>query len=152
MSTNNRVFWGDRRTMDNFALASMSNSFDDYFFFSLLFRSAAWPWKVRVGANSPSLCPTMFSETKIGMNFFPLCTASDRPTNSGEMVERRDQVLMIFLEPTPSVCTFLIRCSSMNGPFFIERAILGSPASRNGGYFVRGLTMKRDVVLFLRVL
>ena len=31
-----------------------------------------WPLKVRVGANSPSLWPTMFSVTYTGMNFFPL--------------------------------------------------------------------------------
>ena len=33
------------------------------------------PLNVRVGANSPSLWPTMFSVTYTGMNFFPLCTA-----------------------------------------------------------------------------
>ena len=39
------------------------------------FFSAEWPWKVRVGANSPSLWPTMFSVTNTGMNLRPLCTA-----------------------------------------------------------------------------
>ena len=39
----------------------------------------------------------MFSVTYTGMNFFPLCTASVCPTNSGMTVERRDQVLMTFL-------------------------------------------------------
>ena len=34
-----------------------------------------WPLNVRVGENSPSLCPTMFSVTYTGMNFLPLCTA-----------------------------------------------------------------------------
>ena len=44
---------------------------------------AAWPLKCRVGENSPSLWPTMFSVTYTGMNFFPLCTASVCPTISG---------------------------------------------------------------------
>ena len=46
----------------------------DYAAFPLIFvfRSPAWPWKVRVGENSPSLCPTISSVTKTGMNFFPL--------------------------------------------------------------------------------
>ena len=48
--------------------------------------------KVRVKLNSPSLWPTMFSVTYTGMNFLPLCTAMVCPTNSGIMVERRDQV------------------------------------------------------------
>src|ERR1700687_922588 len=57
------------------------------------FSSAAlteWPLKVRVGANSPSLCPTICSVTYTGMNFFPLCTAMVWPTISGMMVDRRD--------------------------------------------------------------
>src|SRR5574341_34373 len=49
-----------------------------------------WPRKVRVGANSPNLWPTMFSVTKIGTNFLPLCTARVWPTKSGITVERRD--------------------------------------------------------------
>src|SRR5258708_1414504 len=39
------------------------------------FLSPEWPWNVRVGANSPSLCPTMFSVTNTGTNLRPLCTA-----------------------------------------------------------------------------
>ena len=35
-------------------------------------RSPEWMKKVRVGENSPSLCPTMFSVTKTGINFRPL--------------------------------------------------------------------------------
>ena len=50
----------------------------------------------RVGENSPSLWPTMFSVTYTGMNFLPLCTASVWPMNSGRMVERRDQVRTTF--------------------------------------------------------
>ena len=50
--------------------------------------------KVRVSANSPSLCPTMFSVTYTGMCCLPLWTAMVRPTKSGRTVERRDQVLI----------------------------------------------------------
>src|SRR5438445_7163391 len=41
-----------------------------YSFDTLL--SPEWPWKVRVGENSPSLCPTISSVTFTGMNFLPL--------------------------------------------------------------------------------
>ena len=64
-------------------------------------RSPEWPWNVRVGENSPSLWPTMFSVTNTGMNFRPLCTANVRPTMSGMIVERRDQVLMTFFDFVP---------------------------------------------------
>ena len=36
----------------------------------------------------------MFSVTNTGLNTLPLCTVNVRPTNSGVMVERRDQVLI----------------------------------------------------------
>src|SRR6476620_4632021 len=52
-----------------------------------------WPRNSRVGANSPSLCPTMFSVTYTGTNLFPLCTAKVWPTNSGMIVLARLQVL-----------------------------------------------------------
>ena len=55
-----------------------------------------WPLKVRVGENSPSLWPTMFSVMYTGMNFRPLCTAIVCPTISGITVDRRDHVLMTF--------------------------------------------------------
>src|SRR5579862_2962835 len=54
------------------------------------------PLKVRVKLNSPSLCPTMFSVTYTGINFFPLCTAIVCPTISGTTVERRDHVRSTF--------------------------------------------------------
>ena len=38
----------------------------------LAFLSAEWPWKVRVGENSPNLWPTMFSFTCTGRNLWPL--------------------------------------------------------------------------------
>jgi small subunit ribosomal protein S3 len=34
--------------------------------------SPAWPWKTRVGENSPNLWPTMFSFTSTGRNLRPL--------------------------------------------------------------------------------
>src|SRR5438132_8917989 len=54
------------------------------------------PLNWRVKLNSPSLCPTMFSVMYTGINFFPLCTAIVCPTNSGIIVERRDQVRSTF--------------------------------------------------------
>ena len=42
----------------------------------------------------------MFSVTKTGMKSFPLWTWKVRPTNSGVIIERRDQVLMTPLLPT----------------------------------------------------
>src|SRR5439155_21067451 len=82
------------------------------------------PLHNRVGANSPSLCPTMFSVTYTGMNFLPLCTASVCPTISGTTVDRRDQVLMIFFSAARFITsTFSRRWVSTKGPFFNERPI-----------------------------
>src|SRR5713101_6828517 len=82
------------------------------------------PLNVRVGENSPSLCPTMFSVMYTGMNFLPLWQASVCPTNSGRIVERRDQVLMTFFSFFTFIAsTFFSRCVSTNGPFFTERPI-----------------------------
>src|SRR5882672_10215183 len=94
----------------------------------LAFLSPVWPWKVRVGANSPSLWPTMFSVTNTGMNLRPLCTAKVCPTRSGRMVERRDHVFTTFFWLCRFMSsTFLIRWRSMNGPFLTERAISELP-------------------------
>src|SRR4051812_2734374 len=70
----------------------------------------------------------MFSVTYTGMNFFPLCTASMWPTNSGITVERRDQVLMTFFSD-PRFITSIFSSSevSTKGPFFSERLISASP-------------------------
>jgi hypothetical protein len=70
-----------------------------FYFFILTVRIVfdVWPLKVLVGENSPSLCPTMFSVMKTGMNFFPLWTAIVKPTISGMTVERRDHVLITCL-------------------------------------------------------
>jgi hypothetical protein len=90
----------------------------------------------------------MFSVTYTGTNFLPLCTAMVCPTNSGKIVERRDQVFTTFLSLALfSTSIFTLRCSSTNGPFLVERAI-NLPLL----YFVRRLTMKASVRLLLRVL
>src|SRR6202048_3912188 len=84
----------------------------------------AWPLNVRVGENSPSLCPIICSVTYTGMNFLPLCTAMVWPIISGTIVERRDQVFTTFFSLRvfrPS--TFSRRWPSTKGPFFSERAI-----------------------------
>src|SRR6201996_5766247 len=72
----------------------------------------------------------MFSVQYTGTNFLPLCTAIVWPTMSGWMVERRDQVRITFLSLAAFIASiFTIRCVSMNGPFFVERAILFSNTS-----------------------
>src|SRR6185437_10139358 len=85
--------------------------------------------KMRVGANSPSLWPTMFSVTSTGMCCRPLCTAIVSPTMSGTTIERRDQVLIGLRSlRAVAVCTFFARCRSTKGPFFSERGMLAQPS------------------------
>src|SRR5690349_15833435 len=111
------------------------------------FLSDEWPLNVRVSANSPSLSPTMFSDTYTGMCCLPLCTAIVSPTNSGVIVERRDQVLIGFLSLVArAASTFLTRWSPTNGPFLIERAM------RYPFFAVRRRTIIASVRLFFRVL
>src|SRR5205085_10426797 len=62
-------------------------------------RSPAWPRNVLVGANSPSLCPTICSEMKTGTCLRPSWTAIVWPTISGKIVEARDQVRIMFFWP-----------------------------------------------------
>src|ERR1041385_4834170 len=58
------------------------------------------------------------------MNLFPLCTANVWPTNSGVIIDLRDQVLIAcFLPPVFIATIFFSRCGSTKGPFFSERAI-----------------------------
>src|SRR5438477_11400223 len=84
----------------------------------------AWPLNVRVGANSPSLCPIICSVTYTGINFLPLCTAMVCPIISGTIVERRDHVFTTFFSLRVfSASTFSRKWPSTNGPFFNERAI-----------------------------
>src|SRR5580698_2617990 len=69
----------------------------------------------------------MFSDTRTGMCCRPLCTAIVRPTMSGTIIERRDQVLIGLRSlRAAATCTFLARCRSTNGPFFVERGISSS--------------------------
>src|SRR3954462_11478685 len=124
--------------------------------------SLTCPRKVRVGANSPSLCPTIASVTNTGMCLRPSCTAIVCPSMSGMIVERRDQVRMTFLVPL-SFCasTFASRWSSTNGPFFRLRGmsdgllsrsalLVGAPAAHDQG--VTGLALARPALgLALRV-
>src|SRR5207249_1257748 len=97
---------------------------------TLPFRSPECPWNVRVGANSPSLCPTAFSVMNTGMNFRPLCTAKVKPTMSGVIVDRRDHVFTTRFSPDSSIArTFFMRCASTNGPFLTDRATPASATS-----------------------
>src|SRR3954471_271485 len=83
-----------------------------------------WPRNVRVGANSPSLCPTIASVTKTGTCLRPSCTAMVWPSIAGTIIERRDHGLMTVLVPLSFwVSTFFIRWSSTSGPFFRLRGI-----------------------------
>src|SRR5579871_5029516 len=101
----------------------MLSSYDGFAVFSVA-AFTEWPLKVRVGENSPSLWPTMFSVTYTGMNFLPLCTAIVCPTNSGRIVERRDQVRTTFFSLAAlSTASFASRCVSVNGPFLTDRPI-----------------------------
>src|SRR3990167_512331 len=98
------------------------------YFLTAAFLSAACPLNVRVNENSPSLCPTMFSDMYTGICCLPLCTAIVRPTNSGSTVERRDHVFTGRLSLVArTASTFLSKCASTNGPFLMERAIFIYP-------------------------
>src|SRR6266700_2626627 len=67
----------------------------------------------------------MFSVMYTGMNFRPLWTARVWPTNSGAMVERRDQVLRTFFwRWRLSSSTRFSSRSSMYGPFLVERPMV----------------------------
>src|SRR5512139_517362 len=122
MSATRRHFCGEMRAYLSLAATCMAYSAD--------FLSPECPLKVRVGANSPSLSPTMFSDTSTGMCCLPLCTAIVRPTMSGRIIERRDQVLIgrrsFFSAAT---ATFFWRWRSTNGPFLTER---GTGSSSSG--------------------
>src|ERR1700737_2166156 len=80
--------------------------------------------KVRVGENSPSLCPTIFSVTNTELKIFPLCTRKVWPTKSGVIIERRDQVLIgFFATPLLIFSIFSTSFTSTNGPFFSDLLI-----------------------------
>src|SRR4029079_12795480 len=82
------------------------------------------PRKVRVGANSPSLWPTIASVTNTGTCLRPSCTAMVWPSMAGTIMDRLDHVLMTFFVPF-SFCTstFFCRWSSTKGPFFRLRGM-----------------------------
>jgi hypothetical protein len=102
-----------------------------------------------VGANSPSLWPTIVSEMNTGTCLRPSCTAIVWPTISGKIVDVRDQVLIICFWPDSFIASMRrSRRSSTNGPFLDERDIYRRPFLPRR----RPRTMKRsDGFFFLRV-
>src|SRR5262249_40272537 len=90
----------------------------------------AWPRNRRVTANSPSLCPTMFSVMKIGICLRPSWTSRVCPIKSGKMVERRDQGLISFFSLRAFIFWIFARSfGSAYGPFFSERPMVSPPIS-----------------------
>src|SRR5213078_2788218 len=82
----------------------------------------AWARNSRVGANSPSLCPTIDSEMNTGTCLRPSCTAIVCPTISGKIVDVRDQVRSIRFSPDWFMASMrAIRRSCTNGPFLLDR-------------------------------
>src|SRR5687767_1883923 len=104
--------------------------------FTWAWRSPEWPRNVRVGANSPSLWPTICSVTKTGTCLRPSCTAIVWPTISGKMVEDRDQVRIIRLEPDSFIDSIRRSSrSSTNGPFLddLRSYLFSSSPERSEG-------------------
>src|SRR5579864_4461517 len=98
---------------------------------------------MRVGANSPSLWPTMFSCTYTGTCFLPSYTAIVWPTIAGTIVDARDQVLTTRFSRVEFIRSiFTSRCSAMYGPFLWDRLMR---------YLLRRLMMNFCVRLLLRV-
>src|SRR5579884_560057 len=92
--------------------------------FTCVFWSPACPRKWRVGANSPSLCPTICSEMNTGTCLRPSWTAIVCPTISGKIVEVRDHVRTICFEPEAFIASMRPSSrSSTNGPFLLLRLI-----------------------------
>src|SRR5207248_10315016 len=108
----------------------------------------AGPLKRRVGANSPSLWPTIDSEIKTGTCLRPSWTAMVWPTISGKIVDARDQVLIICLSPEAFIASMRPSSrSSAHGPFLddLDTGAYRFPLPRR-----RRLTMKRSDGLRLR--
>src|SRR5580704_3367002 len=78
---------------------------------------------LRVKENSPNLCPTMFSVTTTFTWVLPLCTKKVNPTNSGAILQARDQVLISVLPAWP-FNTFFKTLGSTYGPFFADLDII----------------------------
>src|SRR5215469_1674834 len=94
--------------------------------------------KLRVGENSPSLCPTMFSVTNTELKTLPLCTRKVCPTKSGVIIDRRDQVLIGLLALPPLIFSIFSRSlKSTNGPFFSDLPI---------HYFIFFLLLRRSTM------
>src|SRR5205085_1471270 len=87
-------------------------------------RSPECARNVRVGANSPSLCPTIASVTKTGSCFRPSLTAIVCPTNSGKTVDVRDQLRIMRMDPEVFISSNRpIRRASSNVPFLEDLLI-----------------------------
>ena len=81
-----------------------------------------WPLKVLVGANSPSLWPTIFSVMNIGTCRRPSWTAIVSPSMSGIIIDALDHVWIItLLLLRLAASTFLASFGWTYGPFFIDR-------------------------------
>jgi hypothetical protein len=79
---------------------------------------------LRVGANSPSLWPTIASLTNTGTCLRPSWTAIVWPTISGKIVDARDQVLTMVRWLAWFMASMrAMRRSSTHGPFLLERLI-----------------------------
>src|SRR5262245_39351407 len=92
----------------------------------------------------------MFSETNTGTCWRPLWIAIVRPTMSGTIIERRDQVL---IGRRSFFCTaertFAARCRSTNGPFFNERGTCSLLLAPLHDHAVRALVVARLLALGL---
>src|SRR5437588_11882792 len=67
----------------------------------------------------------MFSVTNTALKILPLWTLKVRPTKSGVIIERRDQVLIgVFDLVSLAFWILSSKWPSTNGPFLIERPIL----------------------------
>ena len=85
----------------------------------------AWPRYSRVGANSPSLWPTIDSEMNTGTCLRPSWTAIVCPTISGKIVEVRDQVLQ-----HPLLARGVHRLDPRHQALLDERALLARATHR----------------------
>src|SRR5262245_21155602 len=112
-------------------------------------RPPEWPLKSRVGANSPSLWPTMSSVTYRRIKVRPLWTRKVAPTNSGTMVQSRAHVLIGSRWLVRwALSTLASRRSSTCGPFFSERLIAHPVPETEGSILGRPRGPSRDPVEF----
>ena len=115
-------------------------------------RLPEWARKVRVGANSPSLWPTIDSEMNTGTCLRPSWTAIVCPTISGNTVEVRDQVLIIcfwfgLVHLSRSASSGAPRRTGPSSSIY-PWIVPTSSSSRGGG---RGRSARRSALPFLRV-